>query len=397
MSRAEQSTLAKSEFLANMSHEIRTPLTAILGFAELLKEEGDLQRAPSPRLEALETIQRNGTHLLGLINDLLDLSKIESGRLALESVAFSPCHVIGEVIDLMRVRADAKAIALRALYHTRVPASCVGDPTRLRQILIDLVGNAIKFTEVGEVRLEVALADDADGSQLVLEVIDSGIGMSPEQVARLFQPFMQAHQSTTRKFGGTGLGLSISKRLADLLGATIEVWSRAGAGTTFRLSLPVGRVDPAECIEGASRETRPVAQQLRLPRFQGRVLLAEDGPDNQRLLRSILLRMGVTLVIVDDGAKAIEQVHAAEASGEPFDLVLMDMQMPVLDGYGAARALRAACSKVPVIALTAHAMSGERERCIEAGCDDFATKPIDRAALSRAMGRFLAEADKPAE
>jgi CheY-like chemotaxis protein len=220
--------------------------------------------------------------------------------------------------------------------------------------------------------------------------------MSPDEIARLFRPFAQADASTTRRFGGTGLGLSICKRLADLMSATIEVWSRVGAGSTFRLSLPLPAVADAELVDGPSHaasiarpETQPGA------RFSGRVLLAEDGPDNQRLIRSILSRAGVDVVVVDNGAKAIEQVHAGEAAGEPFDLVLMDMQMPLLDGYGATRALRAAGSRVPIVALTAHAMAGERERCVEAGCDEFATKPIDRTRLFDTLARFLGEPTKP--
>jgi signal transduction histidine kinase/ActR/RegA family two-component response regulator len=396
MAQAEQTTLAKSEFLANVSHEIRTPLTAILGFAELLMEEGDARQAPAPRLEALGTIQRNGAHLLSLINDMLDLSKIESGRLALENVTFSPCDVVGEVVALMRVRADAKGLPLRAGYRTRVPRRIDGDPTRLRQILINLVGNAIKFTEVGEVRLDVELCQTGGEARLVFEVVDGGIGMSPEQIARLFRPFAQADASTTRRFGGTGLGLSICKRLADLMNATIEVWSRVGAGSTFRLSLPLPAVVEAELVDGPSH-VAPVARTESTPaqRFSGRVLLAEDGPDNQRLIRSLLSRAGVDVVVVDNGAKAIEQVHAGEAAGEPFDLVLMDMQMPLLDGYGATRALRAAGSRVPIVALTAHAMAGERERCVAAGCDEFATKPIDRSRLFDTLARFLGEPPKP--
>jgi CheY-like chemotaxis protein len=327
---------------------------------------------------------------------MLDLSKIESGRLALEHVRFSPCDVVGEVVALMRVRADAKGLPLRAGYRTRVPGRIDGDPTRLRQILINLVGNAIKFTEVGEVRLDVELCQTGGEARLVFEVVDCGIGMSPEQIARLFRPFAQADASTTRRFGGTGLGLSICKRLADLMDATIEVWSRVGAGSTFRLSLPLPAVVEAELVDGPSH-VAPVARTESTPaqRFSGRVLLAEDGPDNQRLIRSLLSRAGVDVVVVDDGAKAIEQVHAAEAAGEPFDLVLMDMQMPLLDGYGATRALRAAGSRVPIVALTAHAMAGERERCLAAGCDDFATKPIDRSRLFDTLARFLSERPKP--
>jgi CheY-like chemotaxis protein len=357
-------------------------------------EEGDARQAPAPRLEALGTIQRNGAHLLSLINDMLDLSKIESGRLALEHVTFSPCDVVGEVVELMRVRADAKGLPLRAGYRTRVPARIDGDPTRLRQILLNLVGNAIKFTEVGEVRLDVELCESG-ARRLVFEVVDCGIGMSPEEIARLFRPFAQADASTTRRFGGTGLGLSICKRLADLMNATIEVWSRVGAGSTFRLALPLPAAPELELVDGPSHVAPAARAECRPgPRFSGRVLLAEDGPDNQRLIRSILSRAGVDVVVVDNGARAIEQVHAAEAAGEPFDLVLMDMQMPLLDGYGATRALRAAGSRVPIVALTAHAMAGERERCVAAGCDDFATKPIDRSRLFDTLARFLGEPPK---
>jgi PAS domain S-box-containing protein len=390
MLHAEQTTRIKTEFLANVSHEIRTPMTAILGFTEVLLEEAARGGAPHATVDALRTIQRNGDYLLALLNDILDLSKIESGRLEVERVTFSPVAVVREVERLMRVRAEAKAIGFHVEFAGALPEHVEGDPTRVRQILINLVGNAIKFTEVGDVRLRIHLRDDPAPARLRFEVSDTGIGITPAERAKLFRPFGQADSSTTRRYGGTGLGLTISKRLTDLLDGSIEVESEPGHGTLFRVDLPAGNLDgvarvaahqslgPAEARDGDAE-----------PRLQGRVLLVEDGPDNQRLISLLLQRAGLEVVLAENGQQAIERVHAERVAGSQFALVLMDMQMPVMDGYTATKILRRQGFAAPIVALTAHAMDTERARCISAGCDDFATKPIDRARFYALLRRHL--------
>ncbi|MEX0711637.1 MAG: response regulator [Pirellulales bacterium] len=386
---AEAANRAKSEFLANMSHEIRTPMTAILGFAENLL---DPDLGPGERQVALDTIRRNGEYLLEIINDILDLSKIEADKVRMESIACSPRQVLADVAALMRGRAEAKGLSLAVEFRSPLPATFPSDPIRLRQILINLVGNAIKFTETGEVRL---CARPLHGGQprVVFDVIDSGIGIAAEQLERLFQPFTQANPATTREFGGTGLGLAISRRLARMLGGDVTAVSHPGRGSTFSLSVPVGPLDRAGLGETPANrdEVEPGAGEdhgtLKLP--GARLLLAEDGSDNQRLLSYILTKAGAELSVVEDGRQAVSEALAAQAAGRPFDLILLDMQMPVLDGYQAAAELRGFGYPGPIVALTAHAMSEDREKCLAAGCDDFATKPIDRARLLRLIRRLL--------
>jgi PAS domain S-box-containing protein len=385
---ADAATRTKSEFLANMSHEIRTPMTAILGHAELLRDrdhEPDVVRA-------LDVIERQGRHLLVILNDILDLSKIEAGRLRTERLAVSLPALLDDVVRLMQPRAAAKGLELSLRARGPVPCTISSDPTRLRQILTNLVGNALKFTELGSVRIEVECPPaSGDERPLAIAVVDTGIGMNAEQTERLFTPFSQADSSTTRRFGGTGLGLVISQRLAGILGGRIDVQSRPGSGTTFRLTIDPGPLVGVAMVEDLTTGSAapvlpapPPPPTTSAPAVAGRrVLVAEDGPDNQLLLRSVLRRAGHTVVLVDDGQKAVEAVVSAEAAGDPFDLVLMDMQMPVLDGYGATAMLRGRGIATPVIACTAHAMAEDRERCLAAGCSDYTTKPIDRVDLLR--------------
>ena len=390
MLHAEQTTRIKTEFLANVSHEIRTPMTAILGFSEVLLEEASRNGAPHATVDALRTIQRNGDYLLALLNDILDLSKIESGRLEVERVTFSPVSVVREVERLMRVRAEAKAVAFQVEFEGALPEHVEGDPTRVRQILINLVGNAIKFTEVGMVRLRVHLRDEPAPARLRFEVSDTGIGITPAERTKLFRPFGQADSSTTRRYGGTGLGLTISKRLIDLLDGTIEVESEPGRGTVFRVDLPAGNLDGVARVAaheslGGEEDHEADAE----PQLQGRVLLVEDGPDNQRLITLLLRRAGLEVVLAENGQQAIERVQESRHAGTSFGLVLMDMQMPVMDGYTATKILRRQGFATPIVALTAHAMDTERARCIAAGCDDFATKPIDRGRFYALLRRHL--------
>lgn len=392
---SEQASRAKSEFLANMSHEIRTPMTAILGYADLLFEDGDLQRVPERRLKALQTIQRNGRHLLGIINDILDLSKIESGKFTIESISCSPVSILEEVLSLMGIRASSKSIVLTVEYETPIPDRIQSDPTRLRQILLNLTSNALKFTETGSVRI-VVRGIPGDPPQLEFDVVDTGIGMTPEQQDRLFQPFSQADSSTMRQFGGTGLGLTISRRMAKMLEGDVEiVESRPGHGSRFRLWLPVGTIEGARMIRSHSisdlvewKGHRP-AERNEEDRLDGlRILFAEDGPDNQRLISFILKKAGADVTLVENGQLAVEAALASVEAGEPYPVILMDMQMPVLDGYGAAKLLRTKGYNGPIIALTAHTMAGDREKCQAAGCDDYAQKPIDRRALITQIARM---------
>jgi two-component system sensor histidine kinase/response regulator len=393
---AERASRAKSEFLANMSHEIRTPMTAILGYSDLLLTEGGLTSAPTPRVEALQTIKRNGEHLLGLINDILDLSKIEVGKVGVESIACSPLQLIAEVDSLMRLRTYEKNLGLQIEVAGRMPATIQSDPLRLKQILVNLVGNAIKFTDQGGVRIVASYFESPALSELRFDVIDSGTGMTPAQIQKLFQPFTQADTSTTRKFGGTGLGLTISKRLAGMLGGDVTiVESTPGVGTTFRLTIRA--VEPTFATVPAMPSVQPTLNNAPLREStaeqtlpQGcRILLAEDGPDNQRLLSFILKKAGAEVTVVENGQLAVEAALTAAVLGRPFAVILMDMQMPVMDGYAATTYLRVRNYTWPILALTAHAMAGDRDKCLSAGCNDYATKPINRARLLQQINALI--------
>ena len=390
---AETANRSKSEFLANMSHEIRTPLTAILGFTDVLLGEEDWKSPSSDRAGALQTIRRNGHYLLELINDILDLSKIEAGKLEVERIPCSPVKILSGVSSLMRVRAEAKNLSLRVEYSGAIPETIQTDPVRLRQILINLVGNAVRFTEIGEIRLRAQLLDgqtlddESESSRIQFDVIDTGIGLTEEQLDRLFRPFTQADSSTTRKFGGTGLGLTISKRLAQMLGGDIQVNSDAGKGSTFSVVIEAGSLDgvpmlenPAESLIEHKSDTTNAAHLAEL-NFGCRILLVEDGPDNQRLIAFVLKKAGAEVEVAENGLVGCEMALAARAQGNPFDVILMDIQMPVMDGYEATERLRQEGYAGSIIALTANTMAGDREKCLAAGCNDFASKPIDRPSL----------------
>ncbi len=393
---AEMASIAKSEFLANMSHEIRTPMTAILGYTDLIGENcpGQCAYGCEELRSALDTVQRNGRHLLEIINDILDLSKIEAGKLLVEMVSASPHAIVAEVASLVRVRTEAKKLAFNTEFIGPVPETIRTDPLRLRQILINLLGNAIKFTDTGGIRLLVRLVADDDEPCLQFDVIDTGAGMTAEQAENIFQPFSQADASTTRRYGGTGLGLTISKRLAGMLGGDVVlVESQAGLGTRFRATVAIGSLEGVRMLEGGLNEEAVTVQRERVPTSLSspeaqakpldglRILLAEDGPDNQRLIAHLLEKAGAGVTVVENGQMALEAALAARDAGLPFDTILMDMQMPVMDGYSATTALRERGYAGPIVALTAHAMAGDQQKCIEAGCDDYATKPIDRKKL----------------
>jgi CheY-like chemotaxis protein len=376
-----------------MSHEIRTPMTAILGYADLLLDESNQVSLDRTRtVEALHTIQRNGDHLLQIINDILDLSKIEAGKLEVERIACSPRQLVGEVVSLMRARAEAKGLDFRDEYVGEIPRLMLTDPTRLRQILINIVGNAMKFTEDGGVRLVTRFPAAPDDPRLRFDVIDTGVGMTDEQIEKLFVPFSQVDNSITRRFGGAGLGLNISRRLAEKLGGTISVESRPGHGSILSVRIAAERLANQERLL-ASREaasSTPAAGELASESgLSCRILLAEDGPDNQRLLGHLLGKAGAQVTIAGNGRIAVELALERQAQATSFDVILMDMQMPVMGGDEATRLLRAEGYAHPIIALTAHAMSTDRRKCLEAGCDDFATKPIDRATLLAVIRRQL--------
>jgi signal transduction histidine kinase/CheY-like chemotaxis protein len=366
----------KTEFLANTSHEIRTPLAAILGFADLLDRE---RLETNDRREIARIIRRNGEHLLAIVNDILDITKIEAGKLTVEAIACSPQQIAQEVCALLRNRAQSKGLALSLqIEGSELPRWIESDPTRIRQILLNLIGNAIKFTERGGVT--VALSLDARGSEprLRVEVRDTGIGMTPEEAARVFADFEQADSSTTRRFGGSGLGLAICRRLTTVLGGELSVQSVRGQGSTFALMLPVARaVDPVDDL----RETAVIAPRGIPPRSGLHVLVADDSADIQMLVTRFLADIAAAATVVSNGREAVEAALAALHQGRPFDLILMDLHMPELDGAEAARTLRNAGLEQPIVALTASDDIGDRERCAAAGYSDFLVKPIDRVQL----------------
>ncbi len=370
---AEAASQSKSAFLANMSHEIRTPMNAVLGFTEVLRR--NIERSEEKRRQHLNTIHSSGTHLLNLINDILDLSKIEAGRLEVESIACEVQRVIAEVVTVMRVRADEKNISLEYQFDGEIPATIQSDPARLRQVLTNLVGNAIKFTETGGVRIVTKLVHKLDRPQMMIQVIDTGIGMTEAGAAKIFDPFSQADASVTRRFGGTGLGLSISKRFAEALGGAVTVSSEVGVGSVFTVLIDVGPLDGIGMITPNLAELEMVSDDeehlaISLPNM--RVLLVDDGDENRQLMSLILEEAGTTFQTAENGLEAVQL-----ATGQEWDVILMDMQMPVMDGYTATRTLRAQGYDKPIIALTAHAMQQAEQECRDAGCSGFMTKPIN--------------------
>ncbi len=384
---ANAANKAKSDFLANMSHEIRTPMTAILGFAENIAENVTSEED----IENIATIQRNGKYLLTIINDILDISKIEADKMTVEHVDCDPAEIVESVRSLMADQARDKNLGFDVEFEGDIPVTIQSDPTRLRQILINLLGNAIKFTEKGGVRLITRCINEGNNSRMEFDIADTGVGMTEAQTFKLFKPFTQADESTTRKFGGTGLGLTISKGFAELLGGDITiVESEEGVGTRFRTVIATGSLDgvkintePASSIEAA----KPIKTSTQTDLTGLRILLAEDGPDNQRLITFVLKKAGAIVTLAENGKIAFDLALAAQAEGKPFDCILMDMQMPVMSGFEATAALRDAGYTGRIIALTASAMPRDRKRCLDAGCDEFATKPIDRPVLTALVAR----------
>lgn len=380
---AEAANEAKSSFLANMSHEIRSPLTSIIGFSELLRDES---LPAGERRQAVETIYNTGRHLLEIINDILDLSRLSADRLQIEIIRSPLAELINRVAALIGMQAQQKGLRFRVECAGPLPRDIDTDPTRLLQILLNLCTNAVKFTAHGSVVLTLSCVPER--RELIFDIEDTGIGLTREQIDRLFQAFTQADASTTRKFGGTGLGLHISRLLAEQLGGTIRVESRPGIGSRFTVTIGCGEVDPdsltadllteavvAPCAGHAGKDT---------PRLHGHVLLAEDDPDIRRLIVLYLGGAGLRVTEVDNGRSAVEAALAGD-----FDLLLTDLQMPEMGGLEAVEWLRAAGFGRPIIALSAGALSGEAERCLAAGCNEFLTKPIDRTALTGLLGKYL--------
>ncbi len=385
VSAAEAANQAKSEFLANMSHELRTPLGAILGFAENML---DPKQNARDRLDCVQTINRNGEHLLKIISDILDLSKIEAGKMTIEKQICSPCQILVGLVELMEVRFESKGLELLLEFKGDIPCEVTTDGLRLRQVLVNIVGNAVKFTEVGSVKITSSYVAAGKNSMMQFEISDTGCGLSEDQVNKLFSPFVQADTSTTRTHGGTGLGLTISRRFAELLGGDVHiVSSKPNVGTTFCVTVAVESKEdlsflpsPQQELEKA-KKSRFAVKNSNTSLLGYRLLLAEDGPDNQRLISFVMRKAGADVEIVENGKLALARGIDAICQGTPYDVILMDMQMPVMGGYEATRLLRKAGYSAPIIAITANAMSGDDNRCLDVGCDGYASKPIQRASV----------------
>ncbi len=381
---AEAANQAKSEFLANMSHEIRTPMTSILGFAELLNEEIVRSKNPDLSGEYVDAIIRNAKYLLGVISDILDMSQIESGKLEVKKVKCSPREIIDNSLTVMKPVIQDKGLTLNVESSGNIPPTIHTDPVRLQQILINLLSNAVKFTQSGGIRLAAEyLRDDPARPLLCLRVIDTGIGISEDKVKKLFDRFTQADTSSTRKYGGSGLGLAISRRLANMLGGDISVESKLGQGSTFTVTVETALFETGEPPEDRQAADLDAEARKILPKIAAgeQILLTEDSQDNQRIISLILSKAGFQVTIAENGQIGCEKALEALNAGSPYDLILMDMQMPVMDGYEATRRLRSAGYNRPIVALTAHATTDDRQKCLDAGCNHYVTKPINRAEL----------------
>ena len=381
---AANATHAKSKFLASMSHEIRTPLTSIIGFAETLSEHN---QDPEDLSHAAESIKRSGNHLYQIINDVLDISKIEAGQIELEMIEASPTIIVSEVTAMMEEKIKKKGLKFRSNFYFPLPKVIVTDPTRLRQILLNLLGNAVKFTHEGIICINTYYLPDE--RQMKFEISDTGIGMPPDGIAKVFEPFSQAEKSTTRRFGGTGLGLSISKQLAEKMGGDIVCSSGQGVGSTFTTTISIGNIlEPQLIYETDDLSELQVSTVAKTDRKQlkGKVLLAEDTIENQKLIALHMRKAGIEVTVVDDGKQAVET-----ALERDFDLILMDMQMPVLGGLDATRQLRQEGYVKPIVALTANTSQSDKELCLEAGADAFLSKPIDFEKFFNVLSCYLVE------
>lgn len=373
---------AKSNFLANMSHEIRTPLTAIIGFAESCQ---DIDQSMEERSNANKTIIKSSKHLMHIINEILDLSKIEAGKLEIEAIPISVMEVLDEIDPLISIMAEEKGLTFRINYTYPLPERIISDQVRLKQILINLCSNAIKFTNKGHVDLNVSYKTES--SSLIFEVIDTGIGLSEEQKEKIFKPFEQADSSTTRKFGGTGLGLTLSRQLAEMLNGELYVESAVNKGSCFTVKLDIVEAENSSHInERAYKNTAEKVNELNIetPKLNGKILLAEDNEDIQELVKLLMKKVGVDLDIVGNGQQAVKAAIESE-----YDLVFMDIQMPVMDGLTAMQELQKQEYNQPVVAMTANAMQKDRDECKEAGFSSFISKPINRSDLYLVLMQYL--------
>jgi signal transduction histidine kinase len=380
---------AKSQFLANMSHEIRTPLGVIMGFLDLLRSDVTV----ADRMSFMNVIDRNSQQLLRLIDDILDLSKVEAGKISIECVNFSFVEFLASLTSVMLLKAQEKGIDFAIKLRSQIPEFICSDQVRLRQILINLIGNAIKFTEKGKVELTIFYQP---GGHYQFTVRDSGIGIRPDQAKELFQPFRQADSSMTRKYGGTGLGLALSRRLAQAMGGDLILASSdTDVGSTFMATIETPPIPNVKMVGiehltlGANREN---LGQIDLGVLAGvKVLLVEDSPDNRRLISTYLKKTGAIVSTAEDGLQGVER-----AFEDKYDVILMDVQMPRMDGHQAMRKLRSMGFARPIIALTAHAMKEERDRCFESGCTDYLTKPVSRSQLIEVISRCRTSSSGPA-
>ncbi|WP_413558295.1 PAS domain S-box protein [Bdellovibrio sp. HCB209] len=378
--RSQDASRAKSDFLANVSHEIRTPLGAMLGFAEILRED---ERLAADQRKSVDTVLKNGHQLLKIVNEILDISKIESEKIQLENAPFSLHALLVDVIQLMRASAEDKGIELR-LVHASALDAFIADSNRLRQILINIVGNAIKFTEKGYVELAVEVQESAEPKEVLLRftISDTGIGISQDQRTHLFQPFSQADTSTTRRFGGTGLGLFLSRKLARLMGGDIYFSSAPQQGSRFFVSVAAQKTSEMKLSDvRVSINVAPMQE----ARDIGLILVVDDAPDNRELFKRYLQKVGVPterIVLAENGEEAIQKCQ-----GQTYDFILMDIQMPKMDGFQALRTLRSQGYQGKIVALTAHAMKGDKEKCLDAGFDDYLAKPLKREALQEVLSR----------
>lgn len=377
---AQEANRAKTAFLANMSHEVRTPLAAVLGFARIVHDDPSL---PAEHRKNMELITRNGQQLLRIVDEILDISKVESDRMDLEFLVFNLKDLISEIVSLLTVKAEEKAIKLSVEFLGEVPDGIRSDPTRLRQTLINVIGNAIKFTSQGSVLLQVQMIPsiiESGAGRILFRVIDTGIGLSSEQAQALFQPFAQADTSTTRRFGGTGLGLFLSRRLARMLGGDLILEkSEPGKGSVFTLAIETREI--RDVMEKPAPP--PAPEPTTAPKMvtqQGHILVVDDSEDNRFLVEWYLKKLGFTCETAANGAEGLQKATAGV-----FRTVLLDIQMPEMDGFQVVKALREKQYAGHVVALTAHAMKGDRERCLEAGFDDYLTKPLDEKTLRRLL------------